>query len=160
VQTCGSNGNWGAAVACVSQTCVAGVCMGSCAPGSTMCFEDAGVHLLGCDSTGNWVPGVAPCCMTSCVAGYCNCTCAPGQTQCTANGVETCTSTGTWSAAVPCVDQTCKSGACVGTCAPGTVQCSDAGAQTCDSTGTWQSACDGGQCDAGIACPPDDAGTD
>src|SRR5260370_24116470 len=33
VQPCGNNGQWGAAQACNSQTCVTGACAGMCAPG-------------------------------------------------------------------------------------------------------------------------------
>ena len=64
----------------------------------------------------------------------------PGATQCSGNGLETCQSSGTWSAAAACTNQTCLGGACTGVCAPGQTACLGNGLETCQSNGTWSSA--------------------
>jgi hypothetical protein len=74
------------------------------------------------------------------------------------NGVQTCGTTGNWSAAVACTNQACVNGACQGVCAPGQTQCSTSGngVQTCTSNGTWGSSvtCTNATCVAG-ACASD-----
>lgn len=80
--------------------------------------------------------------------------CASGETRCSDNpvGVETCDTTGQWSAPVACAAQTCVAGVCVGECAVGTTRCTGLDAQTCDATGKWTTtatcpiACCSGAC--------------
>lgn len=101
--------------------------------------------------------------------------CSGGATRCSGNAVQTCSTSGTWGAAVACVSSACVSGGCTGVCAPGATQC-NGGAQTCDLNGQWGSpvpctngcvsgACVGvgggaeggvdGETDAGTASAPD-----
>ena len=57
VQTCGSDGAWGAALACsASTTCVFGECTGVCGPGQTTC---SGTTPQACDASGHWQGGPA-----------------------------------------------------------------------------------------------------
>jgi len=56
VETCGADGNFGAAVPCVDQACVAGACTGLCAPADTQCSGD-GVKT--CSLNGEWQTPVA-----------------------------------------------------------------------------------------------------
>jgi hypothetical protein len=75
-------------------------------------------------------------------------TCGPGQAQCSGNALQTCTSNGTFGAAVPCVDQTCIAGtgsdagtaSCVGACAPGQFTCNGQQPQSCGADGQWQNS--------------------
>ena len=104
VQTCGSNGQWGAAVAC-SDTCASGACSGTCTPGSTQCSGNSAVQMC---VSGTWGTPTA-CTAQACVGGVCTGECSPGTTQCTSDTqVETCGSSGQWG------ETTCPD-ACLGT---------------------------------------------
>jgi hypothetical protein len=115
-----------------------------------------------CDGNGSCVQGgVYTCVNQTCVSGSCQGQCGPGQVQCSSNnGVQTCTTTGSWGAAVSCSSQACVGGACTGKCAPGDKQCSGNGVQTCGGDGQWPTSvspcsnqtCSGGQC-KGICAP-------
>lgn len=107
VQTCGANGRWSAAVACVN-ACVNGACVGVCTPGSLRC---SGNGVQTCGATGTFGTAVA-CANQTCVNGACAGVCAPGSTQCSGNSVQTCTTTGTFGAPVACVNQ-CLNGLCI-----------------------------------------------
>jgi hypothetical protein len=65
IQTCDSTGNWGSPVACASQACVSGACVGVCTPGATQCSSG----LQTCDSNGAWGSPVS--CPSECVSGAC-----------------------------------------------------------------------------------------
>ena len=108
-ETCNASGSWGTASACTNQTCVGGVCTGSCAPGA-----DAVLGQRGGDVQRERAVGTAVACASSaCVAGVCTGTCAPGAVQCSGNGVETCSASGAWGTAVACSNGTCTGGVCV-----------------------------------------------
>ncbi len=66
VETCSASGTWSAAVACTNQTCISGVCTGTCAPGQTQCN---GNWPTACNSAGQWENYGAEC------GGYCASTC-------------------------------------------------------------------------------------
>src|SRR5262249_27186189 len=76
--------------------------------------------------------------------GVCTGTCTQGTTQCSGNGVQTCSTSGTWGATVPCTNQACVSGMCTGVCTPTAGQCPGNAGQTCSSTRTRGTA---------VACP-------
>ena len=143
VETCGSNGQWGTAVACVNSTCAVGVCSGSCSPGEVQCSGNAAVQ--GCVS-GVW--GTPTTCNNqACVNGGCTGSCSPGRTECTSDTqVETCSTTGMWvttTCTEACVnaDDGGSGGNCGGLCVPGTTQCtSDTQVETCSSSGQWGTA--------------------
>ena len=99
-----------------------------------------------CDGNGSCVQGgVYTCVNQTCVSGSCQGQCGPGQVQCSGNGVQTCTTTGSWGTAVSCSSQACVGGACTGKCAPGDKQCSGNGVQTCGGDGQWPNP---------VACAP------
>ena len=97
VETCGSNGQWGASVACTSQTCVAGTCTGVCGPGQLSCD---GLQPQACDSSGQWQNHGAACSGATafCVDATCTApppSCAPGgpgMNDCGASSESCCTS--------------------------------------------------------------------
>jgi hypothetical protein len=80
--------------------------------------------------------------------------CVPPATRCSGDAVQTCSRTGSWSAAVACdAGATCIAGACTGVCDPGQKQCTGNAAQTCDDAGRWDTtatcsnqACASGAC--------------
>ncbi len=87
-QTCDESGVWVPALTCTNQTCVAGKCVGVCAPGQGQC---SGNGLESCDGTGNWsAPAACPdsCCGNACVdtktdanhCGSCSNACGSGTT--------------------------------------------------------------------------------
>ena len=85
------------------------------------------------------------CTNQTCFDGACTGQCAPGQKRCSNNGVETCTSVGTWSTPVTCVNQACVKGTCQGVCAPNPVptRCLDGNTpEYCDATGQYAKAPD------------------
>lgn len=180
VQTCGGNGQWSAPQACVDQTCLAGACVGMCAPGQThpVPCGNCGTDTQTCTSAGTWqnsgnctgqgacVPAATQACNTygsqtctaSCAWGTCSCpsapACSPGTAQCSTNGgVETCDACGQYGTAMACPSGTCVSGICTGTCTPGAHQCSGNGVQTCTMQGQWGNpvACSNQTCISG-AC--------
>jgi hypothetical protein len=146
-------GSWTQASTCPSdQNCdsTPGATQGTCAPidplcagqtpGATVCGSNATVVRCGPDLVSS--SPVATCTGQACIAGACAGSCTPRATQCSigdgggGGGVETCSSTGTWSAPIACTNSTCSAGACTGTCTPGTSQCSgNAAVQTCGSSG-------------------------
>jgi hypothetical protein len=67
VETCSDAGSWGPPVACTNQTCVGGVCSGTCAPGQTTC---SGNTPQSCNGSGGWASGT-PCTSAPCVGGAC-----------------------------------------------------------------------------------------
>ena len=139
VQTCDSNGVWGAAAACPSATPFcngAGVC-GVCSDTTTQCSDAGGVQTC---TGGSWQMPV-PCMGQTCSMGACAGTCTPGTTQCSGTGsVQKCDMTGHWGMATPCTGQTCVGGMCQGACSPGQTTCSAGGIQTCDAMGNWGTA--------------------
>jgi hypothetical protein len=85
--------------------------------------------------------------------------CTAPETKCVDGGVETCTSSGTYGAAVPCASATCAMGMCTGSCEAGATQCSGNSAQQTCVSGTWgtpvtctNQACVGTAC-AGVCSP-------
>jgi hypothetical protein len=136
VQTCGSNGQWGAAAACsASLTCVGTKCTGVCGPNQTECMGPD--DMATCNASGAWGSAVA-CTNQTCVGNTCTGVCAPTQTKCVGNGVETCNGSGQWSAAVACAaNKTCLAGACGGSCGPNETQCADTGHQETCIAGAW-----------------------
>jgi hypothetical protein len=85
-------------------------------------------------------------------------TCTSGAVQCSGNGVQTCSTGGTWGAPVVCSNSACVDGACTGTCSPGATRCSGNGTETCNASGQWGTVvnctgslvCQSGAC---TACP-------
>jgi formylglycine-generating enzyme required for sulfatase activity len=76
-EQCDDTGTWQPQPACESQACVAGACVGTCAPGSIQCSDRTTPAL--CDGTGTPVPqtacsGATPYCyLGTCVATYPSC---------------------------------------------------------------------------------------
>ena len=164
VQTCGGDGMWAAPQACVDQTCLAGACVGMCAPSQThpVPCGNCGMDTQTCTSSGSWqssgkCSGEGACaptttqgcntygtqtCTASCSWGTCSCpstpACTPGQAQCASGDVETCDACGQYGSPVACGSGTCVGGMCSGSCNPGQKQCSGNSAQTCDTSGMWQ----------------------
>jgi sulfatase modifying factor 1 len=103
---------------------------------------DAGVDGTNADGSADASACATGCPSQACVGGACVGTCSPGSTQCsTGNAVETCSSTGTWSAPVVCSNSTCAGGACTGSCAAGSSQCQGTAAlQPCGSNAMWGAA--------------------
>jgi hypothetical protein len=70
VQTCDSNGQWGAPVDCTNKTCANGACQGVCAPQQKQCDAAGTNGVQTCSSNGQW--GTAVTCPTGlCVSGVC-----------------------------------------------------------------------------------------
>ncbi len=180
VQTCGGDGQWSAPQTCVDQTCLAGACVGMCAPGQThpVPCGNCGTDTQTCTSAGTWqgsgnCSGQGACmptttqvcntygtqtCTASCAWGACSCpsapACTPGQAQCsTSGGVEACDACGQLGAPMTCSSGTCMGGVCTGACTPGAKQCSGNGVETCTSMGQWgnPAACTNQTC-VGTAC--------
>jgi len=147
---CGKNAN-----SCTAY-CTAGQNANSCTANCTAC-ENANSCTANCTAGHN-----ANACKSGCsvdnanVCGAIMEVCAPGTTRCdpSSNGVDTCTSTGSWGTAAACINQACVGGACTGVCAPGATQCSGDSAETCGSTGAWGSAvaCTTSVANAGATC--------
>ncbi len=79
--------------------------------------------------------------------------CITGKTMCSGNGVQTCSSSGTWGTPVMCANQACVNGACTGVCSPTSTNCSGTTPQTCNVQGTWDNGTiTPGQC--GAVCNP------
>jgi sulfatase modifying factor 1 len=85
--------------------------------------------------------------------------CTAPETKCVDGGVETCTASGTYGAAVPCASSTCAMGMCTGSCEAGVSQCSGNSAEQICVSGTWgtpvtctNQACVGTVC-AGVCSP-------
>ena len=97
LETCGSNGQWAAAVACTNQTCVSGACAGVCGPGQVNCD---GLQPQTCAGSGQWQNEGAACSGTTAFCVDAGCTapppsCAPGgpgMNDCGASGESCCTS--------------------------------------------------------------------
>ncbi len=140
--SCTQNCNCGKNANSCTTNCTAGQNANACITNCTAC-QNANACTTNCTAGKN-----ANACKSGCsdgnpnVCGAIQEVCAPGTTQCdpSSNGVDTCTSTGSWGTAAACVNQACVGGACTGVCAPGATQCSGDGAETCDSTGAWGSA--------------------
>jgi hypothetical protein len=143
-----SNGTCGSGQLCDS---AAGINRGTCqpidppcasaSPGGSVCSDATTIVQCGPDLV--FDTPVGTCTNQACVAGACVGSCTPASTRCSTaadgsagNAVETCSSTGTFSAPVACNSSVCVSGACTGTCAPDTSQCSgNAAVQSCGSDG-------------------------
>ncbi len=110
--------------ACTNQTCVAGACSGSCAPGQISCM---GSVPQTCGPTGLWVAGTV-------TSGKCGAVCTPGATQCMGGNQQTCSTDGAWVTAAVVV------GTCGAVCLPGAAQCVTGAAQSCAATGQWNAA--------------------
>jgi hypothetical protein len=112
-----------------------------CAPGKMSCNADG--TQTACENT-------TVCSNSACVNEKCVGTCTPGVEQCDGNsGVQTCTSTGMWSAPVACTGTACISkgttASCQGSCSPGSAACSGTQPETCVG-GMWTNngaACSG-----------------
>ena len=79
-----------------NDTCVAGVCQGSCAPGQFNCSLQQPQK---CSPTGAWIDNGAACSASkTCSAdvGKCQGDCGPGQRQCKGQQPQQCDSTGYW----------------------------------------------------------------
>ncbi len=173
VQTC-TGGQWGSTMACSSQTCVNGSCVGVCAPGQTKC-DGSTNSVQTCDSSGNWVDSTnctttSQTCVQNSSGATCTGACAPGQTDCSNNWLQTCSTQGQWANATNCTTdappQTCTCGStcsCSGVCAPGQAECDPGGnnyLQYCDGTGNWQDSflcqyvCVAGQTACSGVCTP------
>lgn len=121
------------------------------APGDHVCSDDTTVVQCGPDLLSD--SPVGPCTGQACVAGKCTGTCSPKTATCMGNSVATCTTSGTYGAAVPCTNSTCTGGMCTGSCSSGEAQCSgDSATQSCDG-GAWGAAvpCTGQAC-VGTSC--------
>jgi hypothetical protein len=95
-ELCGSNGQYGAPIPCVNQTCVnnasGGACIGTCAPGQLGC--DAATNSpTTCGANGTPVD-TTPCTNKTCVGTACAGSCAPGQSTCNGSTVLGCDATG------------------------------------------------------------------
>ena len=135
VQTC-TNGQWGNATPCTSQTCKSGACVGACTSGETSAIPcgHCGTNARTCNASGAWVDGT--------------CTgegaCAPNATlTCNTSGTQTCSATCTWG---PC---SCGPG-CIPSCAtggPGMTDCGSGSVNCCSSllvtAGTYARTYDG-----------------
>ena len=133
-----------------------GQCQQQCTPGATQC---AGGGLETCTTGGEWGGAVTCATGTTCNqnnTGVAACgVCAPGTHRCTTStgdagagdagvgDIETCSSTGTWSAPVACSVGTCQQSqgdyACLADCIPGATVCGGTnGIQTatCTASGT------------------------
>jgi hypothetical protein len=124
----------------------------ACTPGATTCAGDA---VVSCTDAGAWSsPAPCPTGTPYCVGnGACG-ACMPGATQCSdSTSLQTCLTTGNWSAPTTCAGQACVTGSCGGVCVPGATQCANGGVETCSATGEWgaAAACSQGVCQAG-AC--------
>jgi len=107
VQVCGTNGRWGALIACASGTCANGVCS-VCAPGTSRCSGNA-VQI--CGANGQW-GGPVTCASGACINGVCS-ICVPGSSRCSGNAVQICGANGTFGSLVPCAaSQVCTAGVC------------------------------------------------
>ena len=94
VQSC-QDGSWGATTAC-PYVCAAGICGGTCTPGTTSCGT-SDTQLQTCSSSGAWAMSTCP---NACVGESCVGVCVPGATQncseCANSGTQTCLPNGTW----------------------------------------------------------------
>ncbi len=107
----------------------------SAAPGDHVCSNATTVVQCGPDLVSD--SPVGTCTGQACVNGMCTGVCAPGAVQCMGNGVQTCTASGVYGAAVPCANSTCTMGVCTGACSAGDTQCSgDSAVQACVA-GMW-----------------------
>ena len=88
--------------ACTNQTCVAGACSGSCAPGQISCM---GSVPQTCGPDGAWVAGTV-------TSGKCGAVCDPSATQCMGGTQQTCSAAGAWVTAAVVV------GTCGAVCLP------------------------------------------
>ena len=94
VQSC-QDGSWGATTAC-PYVCAAGICGGTCTPGTTSCGA-SDTQLQTCSSEGAWTTTTCP---FACVGSFCSGVCVPETTQicseCANSGTQTCLPNGTW----------------------------------------------------------------
>ncbi|MGC4113784.1 MAG: fibronectin type III domain-containing protein [Myxococcales bacterium] len=137
------------------QACVAGVCIGVCAPGELRCD---GQTPQSCDPSGGWRAEPA-CVHQTCVGGTCGGVCAPDELKCDGQTPQACDGDGLWASGAACAHQVCVAGACTGLCAPGELQCDGQLPQACDASGAWVNGtvCDDQTCVAGLCagvCAP------
>ena len=155
LQTCGSNGTWGAGVSCGGASCETGAsggqCSGVCQAGSTMCAGTNGVQV--CASSGTWAAPMAcvnQTCTSGVTGGSCQGNCAPGETACAGNGVVTCATGGTWGTPADCGSQTCV-GANSGESLDGGVISADAAVGS-GSSGFRSASCEGACAPGHLGC--------
>lgn len=155
VEIC-AGGEWYPAGEACEFVCVAGLCVGSCDPGSTRCLGNTTQQT--CSAEGMW--GADEECEFACVDGACGGECKPGAMGCDDAMPQRCDDQGAWvdERDTPC-PTTCNDGKCDTCETPGETQCSsDTEEQTCGDELEWGSpetceyVCFGGGC-TGVCTP-------
>jgi hypothetical protein len=123
VQTCGSNGDWGAVSSC-DHACVGTACGGVCAPGDKQCGGATSKQPQSCDSSGSWVD-VGSACTGNCDAGLCE-DCTGSESRCSDTTHKQTCSSDLWGAPTACT-YICDPnlGDCGGVCVPDSKVCVD-----------------------------------
>jgi hypothetical protein len=159
IQTCGADGQWGAAAACTVGLCAYASgdyeCLAQCIPGSTVCTGYAATP------TGGGVPSgttsFVTCSQTGTIPAAPDCVTYPGATGCCAAGTTSCrkSATGASLGCVQCVGSSVvggnEYGNVDGRCTAANGGVGAAAVETCTATNTWPT---GPQdtCPAGTTC--------
>jgi hypothetical protein len=150
VETCGTDGQWGAAMMCgARQRCTgqtgSAACTCNvdpvCTSALNVCATSSAVANCVQNDSGCFYEGSTTTCVNqTCVAGACVGVCGPGQTGCDGNAPETCGTSGQWVSGTACsAVTTCVSGTCTGVCGPGQSICYPASGDLvyCGPDGQW-----------------------